>query len=91
MGMNSIVEDLRRVMRIFHEKSKWIFIICEFSFGILRALSCPLHGECTLTLLVSQFRESEILIQVGHGRGHSDLSFGASESVLFHIGGCCCS
>ena len=82
MGMNSTLEVLRRVIKICHEEWKCIFIICEFSFGIWRALACPLHGECTLTLLESQFRESEILIQVGHGRCHSELSFGASESVL---------
>ena len=85
MGVNSNLEDLRRVIKIFHEEQKCIFIICEFSFGIRRALACPLHGECTLTLLVSQFRESEILIQVVHGRGHSDLSLAASWSVLFHV------
>ena len=67
MGMNYTMEDLRRVIKIFHEEQKWIFIICEFSFGIRRALACPLHGECTLTLLVNQFRESEIHIQVFHG------------------------
>ena len=73
MGMNSTLEDLRRVIKIFHEEWKWIFIICEFSFGIWRALACSLHDECTLTLLVSQSRESEILIQVVYGRGHHDL------------------
>ena len=55
----------------FHKEWKWIFFICEFSFGIWRALMCPLHGECTFTLLVSQFRESEILTRDGHGRGNS--------------------
>ena len=55
MGMNLTLDDLRRVIKIFHEEWKWILIICEFSFGIWRALACPLHGECTLTLLVSQF------------------------------------
>ena len=91
MGMNSTLENLMRVIKICHEEWKWLLIICEFAFGIWRAIACPLHGECTLTLLVSQFRESEILIQVGHWRDHSDLSFGASESVLLQIGGCCCS
>ena len=57
MGMNSTLEDLRRVIKICHEEWKWILIICEFAFGIWRALACPLHCECTLTLLVSQFRE----------------------------------
>ena len=70
MGMYSTLEELRRVIKICNEEWKWIFIICEFSFGNWRAISCPLHGECTLTLLVSQFQDSEILIQVGHGRGH---------------------
>ena len=55
MGMNSTLEELMRVIKIFHEEWKWIFIICEFSFGIWRALACPFHCECTLTLLVSQF------------------------------------
>ena len=73
MGMNSTLEYLVRVIKICHEEWKWIFIICEFSFGIWRALACPLHGDCTLALLVSQFRESENLIQVGHGIGHSEL------------------
>ena len=76
MRMNLIMEEFRRVIKIFHEEWKWILIICEFSFGIWRALTCPLHGECTLSLLVSQFQESEIIIQVGYGRVHSDLSFG---------------
>ena len=68
MGWNSTLEDLRRVIKICHEEWKWILIICEFSFGIWRAIACPLHSE--LTLLVSQFRESEFIIQVGHGRGY---------------------
>ena len=55
MEMNSKLEDLRRVIKIFHVEWKWILIICEFSFGIWRAIACPLHDECTLTLLVSQF------------------------------------
>ena len=55
MGMNSNLEDLRRVIKIFHGEWKWMFIICDFSFGIWRALAGPMHGECTLTLLVSQF------------------------------------
>ena len=63
MGMNSTLEELRRVIKIFHEEWKWIFIICEIAFGIWRALACPLHGECTLTLLVSNFGESEIMIR----------------------------
>ena len=70
MGINLTLEEFRRVIKIFHEERKWILIICEFSFGNWRAISCPLHGECTLTLLVSQCRESEILIQFVHGRGH---------------------
>ena len=64
MGGNSTLENLMRVIKICHEEWKCIFIICEFSFGIWRALAFPLHGESTLTLSVSQFRESEILIQV---------------------------
>ena len=68
MGMNLTLEDLRRVKKIFHEEWKWILIICEFFFGIWREIVCPLHSECTLTLLVSQFRESEIIIQDIHGR-----------------------
>ena len=54
MGMNSTLVDLRRVIKICHEEFKWIFIICEFAFGIWRSIASPLHGECTLTLLVSQ-------------------------------------
>ena len=69
MGMNSTSKDPSRVIKIFHEEWKCLMIICEFAFGIWRALACPLHGECTLTLLVCQFQESEILIQVGNGRG----------------------
>ena len=78
MGMNYTLEDIMRVIKIFHVKWKCIFIICEFSFGIWREIACPLHGEYTLTPLMSQFRESEILIQVVHGRDHSNLEFGAS-------------
>ena len=85
MGMNSNLEDLRRVIKIFHEEWKWLLIICEFSFGIWRAIAYPLHGKCTLTLLVIQFRESEILRQVGHGIGNSELQFGASWNFLLHI------
>ena len=55
----------------------------NFPWAFWRALAFPLHGECSLTLLVSQFRESEILIQVGYGRGKPDLSFGASWRVFF--------
>ena len=55
MGINYNLEGIMRVIKIFHEQWKWIFIICEFSFGFWRAITCPLHGECTLTLLVSQF------------------------------------
>ena len=70
MRMNYTLEDIIKVIKIFHYEWKYLFIIFEFAFGIWRALACPLHGECTLTLLVRQFRESEIIIQVGHGRGH---------------------
>ena len=70
MGMNYTLELLIRVIKICHEEWKWLLIICEFSFGIWIAIACPLHSECTLNLLVRQFRESEIIIQVGHGRGH---------------------
>ena len=87
MGMNSTLEDLIMVIKIHHEEWKWIFISCEFFFGIWRALACPLHGECTLTLLVSQFQESEILIKFGHGIFHSDLSLGYSWGFFLHIGG----
>ena len=59
----------------------------HFPFEFWKSLACPLHCECSLALLVSQFWESEILIQVGHGRGHSELSFVFLESLLFHIGG----
>ena len=55
MGMNSNLEVIERFIKIFHYEWKWILIICKISFGIWRALACPLHGECTLTLLVSQF------------------------------------
>ena len=55
MGMNSTLEDLVRVIKLFHEEWKWILIICEFSFGIWRALACHLDDECTLTLVVSLF------------------------------------
>ena len=55
MEMNSTLESIRRVIKICHEECKWILIICEFSFGIWRAVAHPLHGECTPTLLVSQF------------------------------------
>ena len=48
MGMNSTLEELRRVIKIFHEEWKWILIICEFSFGIWRAIACPLHGDAQL-------------------------------------------
>ena len=76
MGMNSILEDLRRVIKICHEEWKWLLIICSFAFGIWRALACPLLDEFALTLLVSQFRESEIIIHVGCGRGNHEISCG---------------
>ena len=44
-----------RVIKICHEEWKFLFIICEFSFGIWISFACPLHDERTLTLLVSQF------------------------------------
>ena len=73
MGMNYNLEGISRVIKICHDEFKWLLIICDFVFGIWRAIACPLHGECTLTLLVSQFLESEILIQVGHGRVHLEI------------------
>ena len=91
MRMNSTLEDIRRVIKIFHEECKCLLIICEFSFGILESLAFPLRGECSLTLLLSQFWESEIIIQVGYGRGHPDLSFGYWWNVLLHILHCYCS
>ena len=48
-----------------------------FPLAFWKAIACPLHGECSLTLLVSQFQESEIIIQVGHGRGHIEIQFGS--------------
>ena len=47
-----------------------------------KALACPLHDECPLSVLVSQFRGNWILIQIGCWRGHPDLSFGAEWSVV---------
>ena len=38
MGLNSTLEDLRRVIKICHEEWKWILIIYEFSFGILESI-----------------------------------------------------
>ena len=55
MGVNWTFKDLMSIIKIFHEEWKCIFIICEFSFSIWRESACPLHGECTLTVLVSQF------------------------------------
>ena len=60
MGMNSTLEGLRRAIKIFHEEFKWILIIFEFSFGILRALACPLHSECTLTMLVANSEKGRL-------------------------------
>ena len=34
MGVNSTLEDLRKVIKILHEEWEWIFIIWLFSFGI---------------------------------------------------------
>ena len=39
MGLSSTLEELMRIIKIFHEEWKWIFIICEFSFGILESIS----------------------------------------------------
>ena len=39
MGVNLTLEYLRRIVKIFHEEWKWIFIICEFSFVILDSIS----------------------------------------------------
>ena len=77
MVNNNTLEELMMVIKIFQEEWKYIFIIFEFAFAIWRALACPLHNECTLTLLVSQFRESEIVTQVVYWRCHPDVSFGS--------------
>ena len=82
MGVNSTLEDLMRVIKIFHDLLYWILSFDNLFLAFWKALACPLHGECSLTLLVSQFRESEILIKVGCQRGHPELSFGASWSVF---------
>ena len=48
-----------------------------------RDFACPLHSECTLTLLVNQFRGSWIPFQVGWWRGHLDISWDINEGFLF--------
>ena len=55
MEMSYKLEEIRRVIKISHKELNFLLIICELSFGIWRALACPLHSDCTLTLLVSQF------------------------------------
>ena len=53
----------------------------NFPLAFWKALACPLHGECSLSLLVSQFQGSWIPIQIGCWRVHLDLSFVYEWSV----------
>ena len=77
MGGNSTLEYLRRVIKNFMRNYNVFLSFDNWPLSFWKALACPLHGECSLTLLVSQFQESEILIQVGVGEAtltsHSEL------------------
>ena len=42
-------------------------------FVILESTILSITQWVLLALLVSQFQESEIIIQIDHGRGHPDL------------------
>ena len=56
-----------------HEEGEYILIIFNFLLVFWRSFACPLHTECSLSLLVNQFRGSWIPFQVGLWRGNSDL------------------
>ena len=47
-----------------------------------RVFACPLHGECSLSVLVNQFRGSRVPFQVGLWRGDSKISVDINEGVL---------
>ena len=48
-----------------------------------RAFACPLHDECSLSLIVNLFGGRWIPFQVGWWRCNSELSWGINEGVLF--------
>ena len=56
------------------------FLIFPLEFW--RDFACPLHSECSLSLLVNQFRGSWIPLQVGSLRGHSDISLDLKGGFL---------
>ena len=64
-----------------NENGIWSFV--NWSLAFWRAFASPLHGECSLFMLVNQFWGSWIPFQVGWWRGHSDLSWELNEGVLF--------
>ena len=63
------------------EKGFWSFVNWPLAFW--RAFACPLHGECSLSLLVNQFQGRWIPFQVGWWRVNSKISWEINEGVLF--------
>ena len=47
------------------EEVEHIFIIFNWPLTFWTDFSCPLYGECSLSLLVNQFRGSWIHLKVG--------------------------
>ena len=56
-----------------------------FLLEFWRAFACPSHGECSLSLLMNQFRGSWIPLQVGWWRGNSYLSLDINEGFLVSV------
>ena len=66
MEGNLTLGCLMKLIKGFHEEGEYILIILLIGlWHFWRSFACPLHGECTLTLLVNQFRGSWIPFQVG--------------------------
>ena len=65
------------IMNFYH------FLNCTLEFW--RAFTCPLHGECSLSLHVNKFWGSWIPFHIGLWRGNSYLYFDINE--LFWVSG----
>ena len=58
----------------------WLFVNWPLAFW--RDFACPLHDECSLSLLMNKFQGSWIPFQDGLWRGHLYFSLDINEIVL---------
>ena len=68
MEVNLTLEGLMKLIKGFPEEIEWILIIFKWYLESWRAFFCPLHGECSLSLLVNQFRGSWINSKLVDGK-----------------------